>query len=64
MPAIGTHVQVLRETSADESVYQWAIVVGHLSDPVLGGAIELRLSNSERMQRTWPTSTIRRVPTG
>jgi hypothetical protein len=59
MPKIGTQVQVLRDGSAEEGVYNAAIVVGHLSDPVFGNVIELRLSNSKRMQRTWPTSTIR-----
>ena len=60
MPSIGTHVQVLRDGAGD--VYHAAIVVRHLADPQLGNVLELRLSDSRRMQRTWPTSTIRLSP--
>jgi hypothetical protein len=59
MPSIGTQVQVLRHSAAGGDAYQSAIVVGHLNDPDLGNVIELRLSDSKRLQRTWPTSTIR-----
>lgn len=62
MPAIGTQVQVLRHGDAGGDVYQSAVVVGHLNDPDLGNVIELRLSDSKRLQRTWPTSTIRLLP--
>ena len=63
MPAIGTRVQMLRDSPPGaERVYQSAIVVGHLSDPVLGNVIELRLSDSQRLQRVWPTPTIRLSP--
>ncbi len=61
MPPIGTHVQVLRD-GAEDGVYQAAIVVRHLNDPELGDVLELRLSDSRRLQRTWPTSTIRLAP--
>ena len=60
MPKIGTQVQVLRHDPGAD--YHSAIVVGHHSDPMLGDVIELRLSNSRRIQRTWPTSTIRLSP--
>jgi hypothetical protein len=59
MPKIGTHVKLLEHGSADSGVYRSAVVVGQLNDPVLGDVVELRLSDSRRMQRTWPTSTIR-----
>jgi len=62
MPSIGTHVQVLRDGAAEDAVYQAAIVVRHLNDPELGNVLELRLSDSRRLQRTWPTSTIRFLP--
>ena len=62
MPAIGTRVDVQRTSGAGGDVFHSAIVVGHLQDPSLGSVIELRLSNSQRMQRVWPTSTIRVSP--
>ena len=62
MPSIGTHVQVLRDGAGEDGVYHAAIVVRHLNDPELGNVLELRLSDSHRMQRTWPTSTIRLSP--
>ena len=58
MPAVGTEVEVLRHDGACD-VYQPAVVVGHLDDPALGSVIELELGNARRLQRTWPTSTIR-----
>jgi hypothetical protein len=62
MPGIGTHVQVLRDGAGEDDVYHAAIVVRHFNDPELGNVVELRLSDSCRMQRTWPTSTIRLSP--
>ena len=62
MPPIGTHVQVLRDGAAEDGIYHAAIIVRHLNDPELGNVVELRLSDSRRMQRTWPTSTIRLSP--
>ena len=62
MPAIGAHVLVLRDRPDDTGLYDMAVVVAHLSHPVFGGVIELRLSDSRRMQRTWPSSTIRLAP--
>jgi hypothetical protein len=62
MPAIGTRVDVQRTSDGGGDVYQSAIVVGHLRDPSLGSVIELRLSNSQRVQRVWPTPTIRVSP--
>ena len=59
MPSIGTQVQVLRYSHSADGNYQSAIVVGHLHDPALGSVIELRLSDSQRLQRIWPTPTIR-----
>jgi hypothetical protein len=59
MPKIGTHVQVLDDAGEAGGAYTSAIVVGQLNDPALGDVVELRLSDSRRMQRTWPTSTIR-----
>ena len=64
IPKIGAQVQVLRDNVAGDGVYQAAIVVGHLKDPDLGTVLELRLSDSRRLQRTWPTSTIRLSPAG
>ena len=64
MPPIGTHVQVFGHVHMEGDAYQSAIVVGHWHDPALGGVIELRLSDSRRVQRTWPTSTIRLRPAG
>jgi hypothetical protein len=62
MPAIGTHLRVLRDSPSEGGSYQSAIVVGHLHDPELGNVLELRLSDSRRLQRVWPTSTIRLSP--
>ena len=59
MPSIGTQVEVLRHSATGGDLYQSAIVVDHLIDPKLGKVIELELSDSRRLQRTWPTSTIR-----
>jgi hypothetical protein len=61
MPPIGAHVLVLRDRFDESGLYDAAVVVAHLTDPVYGGVLELRLSNSTRMQRTWPSSTIRLV---
>lgn len=62
MPSIGTHVQVLRDVAGEDGVYHAAIVVRHLNDPELGNVLELQLRDSRRLQRTWPTSTIRLSP--
>ena len=61
-PSIGTHVQVLRDVAGEDGVYHAAIVVRHLNDPELGNVLELQLRDSRRLQRTWPTSTIRLSP--
>jgi hypothetical protein len=58
LPPIGTHVQVRREGNT----FWAAIVVGHLNDLQLGNVLELRLSDSERIQRVWPSSEIRLAP--
>jgi hypothetical protein len=42
MPSIGTHVQVLRDSTGEDGVYHAAIVVRHLNDPELGNVLELR----------------------
>jgi len=57
IPAVGAHVQVRREAG---NAFQSAIVVGHLSDPVLGTVLKLRMSDAERIERVWPSSEIRR----
>jgi hypothetical protein len=62
MPSIGANVLVLRDSPGESGLYDTAVVVAHLSDPVFGGVLELQLSNSKLIQRTWPTSTIRLAP--
>jgi hypothetical protein len=62
MPAIGTHVQIRRSHVTGGDEYQAAIVVGHLNDPILGNVLELRLSDSQRMQRIWPSPSLRLAP--
>ncbi len=59
MPAIGTRVQMLRSPDSERDGFQVAVVVGHRTDPTLGGVLELRLSNLHRIQRAWPSPTIR-----
>jgi hypothetical protein len=61
LPAIGTHVQVRRQ---EGNTFRAAIVVGHLNDSMLGSVLELRLSDSERIQRVWPSTEIRLAPGG
>jgi hypothetical protein len=51
MPKIDTYVQVLDDAAEAGGAYTSPIVVGQLSDPALGDAVELRLSDSRRMQR-------------
>jgi hypothetical protein len=62
MPPIGAHVHVRRPLSEGDE-FQAAIVVGHLHDPELGAVLELRLSDSSRMQRVWPSPSLRLPPT-
>jgi len=62
MPAIGTHIQIRRPQLTTGDEYQAAIVVGHLNDPILGNVLELRLSDSQRMQRIWPSPSLRLAP--
>jgi hypothetical protein len=62
MPAIGTHIQIRRPNVVSGDEFQAAIVVGHLTDPVLGSVLELRLSDSRRMQRIWPSPSLRLGP--
>jgi hypothetical protein len=56
-PAIGTHVLVRR--SAPYETFQSGIVVGHLRDASLGCVLELRMSDSARLQRVWPSPAVR-----
>jgi hypothetical protein len=53
-PEIGMQIEVLRR-----GAFQAAVVVDHLSDPGLGVVLELELEDASRLQRTWPSSTIR-----
>jgi hypothetical protein len=62
IPPIGTHVQVRRHGAADDESFQAGIVVGHLVDPALGNVVELRLSDSRRLQRIWPSPSVRVSP--
>ena len=62
MPPIGAHLQVRRTNAFGREEFQAAIVVGHNSDPALGGVVELSLSDSERMQRVWPSPSLRLSP--
>jgi hypothetical protein len=62
MPAIGTRIQIRRSNVTTGDEFQAAIVVGHLNDPVLGSVLELRLSDSQRMQRIWPSPSLRLAP--
>jgi len=62
IPAIGTRLHVLHTDPGQDVTYQSAIVVGHLNDPVLGDVLELRLSDSQRLQRAWPSASLRLSP--
>ena len=61
-PAIGTRIQVQCDDSSEGPIYEPAIVVGHLTDPIFGTALELKLTDRSRIQRLWPSSQIR-IPT-
>ena len=62
MPPIGAHLQVQRPDHDGVDQFQSAIVVGHLHDATLGDVLELRLSDSRRMQRVWPSPSLRLPP--
>ena len=54
-------MQIRRPTGSGDE-FQAAIVVGHLVDPVLGNVLELRLSDQRRLQRMWPSPSLRLGP--
>ena len=61
-PKIGTHVEVRRPgDNREEGMFEQAVVVQRLTDPCLGVVLELQFEDSKRMQRVWPSSTIRLV---
>jgi hypothetical protein len=62
MPPVGADLQIRRPSHLGHDEFQPATVVGHLDDPALGGVRELRLSDSERMQRVWPSPSLRLSP--
>ena len=62
MPPIGAHLHVRRANAFGREEFQAAIVVGHGSDPALGSVLELQLSNSERLERVWPSPSLRLSP--
>ena len=49
---------MLRDDDGQGEAFQAAIVVGHLTDPILGNVLELRLSDSQRLQRVWPSPSL------
>jgi hypothetical protein len=59
MPPIGSNLELLRGAG---HAPERAIVVGHLTDPVLGDAVVVRLNDSRRMQRLWPSPSLRLPP--
>jgi hypothetical protein len=58
-PTVGTHVEMLRPRRFLAGSFEDAVVVGCLTDPAIGVVLELQFEDESRMQRTWPSSTIR-----
>jgi hypothetical protein len=60
-PSVGTQVEMRRPGTAGNSDFEPATVVDRLSDVGLGTVLELQFGDAWRMQRVWPSSTIRLV---
>jgi hypothetical protein len=59
-PLVGAHVEMVRSSgAAGDGLFEPAIVVRRLTDPIFGLVLEVQFGDSVRMQRTWPSSTIR-----
>ena len=63
-PAIGTHVEMVRPCEPAGSFqpggsFEPAVVVDHLTDPVIGVVLELQFADAWRVQRVWPSPAIR-----
>ena len=56
-PPVGATVQILRPAGAGS--FEPALVIDRFTDPVLGLVLEVQFTDSMRMQRMWPSSTIR-----
>jgi len=56
-PPVGATVEILRAGGAGS--FEPAVVVKRLTDPVLGLVLEVKFADSVRIQRVWPSSTIR-----
>jgi len=54
---VGATVQILRPAGAGS--FEPALVIDRFTDPVLGLVLEVQFTDSMRMQRMWPSSTIR-----
>jgi hypothetical protein len=50
---------MMRAPGWGDGLFEPAVVVRRLTDPVLGLVLEVQFADSVRMQRVWPTSTIR-----
>jgi len=60
-PTVGTQVEMRRSRSWESEAFERAVVVNRLIDPALGVVLELQFRDATRMQRVWPSSTIRRA---
>ena len=58
-PQIGMHVEMLRPSGSGDSCFEPAVVVDHLTDPVIGVVLELQFGDAWRVQRVWPSPAIR-----
>jgi hypothetical protein len=58
-PTIGTQVEMRRSRSWEDESFQRAVVINRLTDPALGVVLELEFEDARRIQRVWPSSTIR-----
>jgi hypothetical protein len=60
LPELGTQVEIRRPgTPGGDLAFEPAIVVDRLSDAGIGFVLELQFGDAWRMQRVWPSATIR-----
>jgi hypothetical protein len=58
-PPVGSTVNMIRSRPPGAGSFESAVVVEHLTDPALGLVLEVQFADSVRMQRVWPSPTIR-----
>jgi hypothetical protein len=59
-PEVGAQVEIRRPARyGGEADFETAVVVDRFSDSAIGVVLELQFGDAWRMQRVWPSSTIR-----